>query len=112
MPYESYKLIHLAAIFVFLSSASVLLLVAQAGKTWKIITGIASLFILIAGVGMLHKQGYGFPVWAQMKLAVWLVVTGMGHVVAKRFPNRGPAAYWTTIFLSIVAAYLAIYKPV
>ena len=112
MPYELYKVLHFAAIFVFLSSASVLLLAGKPGKMWKMITGIASLVILIAGMGMLHKGHLGFPLWAQMKLVIWLVITALGHVVAKRFPRQGAAAYWITMVLAITAAYLAVYKPV
>lgn len=111
MSYESYKLIHLAAIFVFLSGASVLLLANPPGKQWKMITGIASLVILIAGMAMLGKGQWGFPAWAQGKLVLWLTVTGLGHVVAKRFPAQAVKAYWVTMLLAVIAAGLAVFKP-
>lgn len=111
MSYESYKVLHFAAIFVFLSSASVLLMARPAGKLWKIVTGIASLVILVAGFGLLHKGGYGFPVWVQIKLMIWLLITGMGHIVAKRFPSQSANAYWATMALAILAATLAVFKP-
>jgi hypothetical protein len=111
MPYESYKLLHLAAIFVFLSSASLLLLAPSKGVLWKMVTGISSLLILVAGMGMLHKGELGFPPWVQGKLVIWLAVTGLGHLVAKRFPAQAKKAYWIMMGLAIFAAALAIYKP-
>ena len=112
MSYESYKLIHFAAIFVFLSSASVLLIAKPQGVLWKAITGAASLVILVAGFGMLARTGAGFPVWVQGKLVIWFVVTSLGHMVAKRFPAQATKAYWATVALAILAAFLAIYKPI
>lgn len=112
MSYESYKLLHFAAIFVFLASASVLLLGKSPGKLWKMVTGVASLVILIAGFGLSAKGGFGFPLWVQMKIIVWFAITGLGHVVAKRFPAQAAPAYWATLALAVLAASLAVFKPV
>ncbi len=111
--YETYKVLHLASIFIFLTSASVLLLARPAGKTWKILTGVSSLFILIAGFGLLARLGMtsGIPNWAIAKIVIWLVVTGLGHLVAKRFPEQALKAYWVTLVLATLAAWLAISKP-
>jgi uncharacterized membrane protein SirB2 len=112
MSYELYKVIHLAAIFVFLSGASALLLARPSGKLWKIVTGVATLVILITGFGLKARLGIeGFPGWMLGLLVIWLIVSMLGHIVAKRFPAKGMAAYWTTIGLSVIAAYLAVYKP-
>jgi hypothetical protein len=112
MSYESYKVIHLAAIFVFLSSASVLLLARPAGKTWKMITGLASFVILVAGFGLVARvTGGALPGWVIAKIVIWLVVTGLGHLVAKRFPAQAAKAYWLTLVLACTAAYLAVFKP-
>ncbi len=113
LSYQTYKVIHLASIFVFLTSASVLLLAKPAGKAWKIITGVSSMLILVAGFGLLARLGLtsGMPAWAVAKLVIWLVVTGLGHMVAKRFPGAALKAYWCTVLLAILAAALAVYKP-
>jgi len=112
--YETYKVIHLASIFIFLTSASVLLIANPPGKLWKMITGISSLLILVAGFGLLARLGMtgGIPNWAIAKIVIWLVVTGLGHMVAKRFPSQAMRAYVATLTLSILAAWLAVYKPV
>lgn len=112
--YETYKVIHLAAIFIFLSSASVLLLAKPPGKFWKILTGVSSLLILVAGFGLLARLGMtsGMPNWVIAKIVIWLFVTGLGHMVAKRFPEQAMKAYWATLVLASLAAWLAVFKPV
>src|SRR5580658_1322210 len=111
MPYELYKLIHLAAIFTFLTSAAVLLVANPPGRAWKMLTGISSAFILLAGMAMLGKLQVGMPPWAMGKLVIWLFLTGFGHLVAKRFPSRGKMAYVITLVGAVAAAALVIYKP-
>lgn len=110
MPYQFYKVLHLVSIFVFISGAAVLLL-GNNSKFWKILTGVSSFFILLAGMGLVARLGVGFPPWVIGKLVIWLVVTGLGHMVAKRFPAYGKQAYWATILLAGAAATLAVYKP-
>jgi hypothetical protein len=114
MSYQVYKVIHLASIFIFLSSAAVLLLTDKKSLYWKILTGISSFFILLGGMGLMARlyPGQGFQQnWIILKLVIWLVITGLGHMVAKRFPMHGHRAYWATILLAVAAAWLAIYKP-
>lgn len=109
--YQVYKLIHLTSIFLFLTGASVLLLAKPKSVFWKILTGLASFFILLGGMGLMARLGNGFQPWIQAKLVLWFAVTGLGHLVAKRFPGFALKAYWITILLATLAAYIAIYKP-
>jgi hypothetical protein len=113
LSYQTYKLIHLASIFIFLTGVAVLLLARPAGKTWKIITGVSSLVIFVAGFGLLARLGLtsGMPSWVIVKIVIWTAVTALGHIVAKRFPGAALQAYWATIGLATIAAYFAIYKP-
>ncbi len=105
---QLYKLLHIASIFVFLTGASILL-VGGRSKLWSAITGAASLLIVIFGFGLAHVGGFGMQPWIMAKFVIWLVVTGMGHMVAKRCPQKGMLAYVLTMILSIAAAALAIY---
>ena len=75
------------------------------------LTGIASFVILVAGMGLVARLKTGFPPWVIGKLVVWLIVTAIGHVVAKRFPGHGVLAYWISIGLAFTAVYLAVMKP-
>jgi uncharacterized membrane protein SirB2 len=112
--YEVYKVLHIAAIFVFLTGSSVLLVAGEKGRFWKILTGVASFFVLLGGMGLMARlyPGEGFQQkWILVKLVIWLVLTGIGHMVAKRFPGWGFRTYLATVVLAIFAAYLAVYKP-
>jgi uncharacterized membrane protein SirB2 len=114
MSYQLYKVIHFVSIFIFLSSAAVLLLSDRKTLFWKVITGVASFFILFGGMGLMARlyPGQGFQQsWIVAKIVIWLVLTGLGHLVAKRFPAHGLKAYWATMILAICAAMLAVYKP-
>jgi type IV secretory pathway TrbD component len=107
---QLYKVLHLASIFLFLTGASILLIGGRS-KLWSAITGAASLLILIFGFGLAHVGGYGMQPWVMAKFVIWLVVTMMGHMVAKRWPKQGMLAYWITLILAVAAAALAVYKP-
>lgn len=111
MSYQIYKVIHLASIFLFLAGAAVLLLTEKRTMYWKLFTGITSFFILFGGMGLMARLGGGFQPWIMAKIIIWLVVTGLGHMVAKRFSGFSKQAYWFTIALAITAACIAIYKP-
>jgi uncharacterized membrane protein SirB2 len=114
MSYQVYKVIHLMSIFVFLSGVAVLLISDKKTLFWKVLTGVASFFILFGGMGLMARMypGQGFQIpWIQAKIVIWLGITVLGHLVAKRFPVHGAKAYWATMLLAFVAATLAIYKP-
>ena len=111
MPYEFYKVMHLVSVFIFLTSTSALLIGKMRNKMLAITSGVSSLFILIAGMGLVARLHVGFPPWVIAKLVIWLVITGMGHMVAKRFPRYAMQAYWLAMVLASTAAWLAVYKP-
>lgn len=111
LTYQVYKVMHFAAIFLFLTGAAVLLLSSTKGRVWKIVTGISSFFVLFAGMGLVARLGNKWEGWMYGKVALWLVITGLGHLVARRWPARGMQAYWLTILLATGAAWLAVYKP-
>lgn len=112
IPYTLYKLIHLVAIFFFLTTAAVLLLSERKTLALKITTGVASFFILLGGMGLMARLGGGFQPWILVKIGIWLVITGACHMIAKRFPRWGMQAYLGMMVLAAAAAYFAIYKPV
>ena len=92
-------------------SGAAVLLSGQRTKFWMALTGGASFFILVGGMGLMARLGGGFQPWILAKLAIWFVVTGLGHMVAKRFPEHGRKAYWLTMGLAATAAWFAVYKP-
>jgi len=109
--YEVYRFIHVAAIFAFLMGSAVLLLAQSHGLFWKVWTGLASFFVLLGGMGLQARLGLGWQSWMIVKIVIWLVITGAGHVIARRCPDHGKAGFLLTYGLALCAAWLAVFKP-
>lgn len=64
-------------------------------------TGIASLLMLISGVGLLHKLGYGFPGWAIVKLVIWLALSALAGIGYRQRSK-------TMLFFAIITGLLLL----
>ncbi|MBW8780539.1 MAG: hypothetical protein JF599_01440 [Verrucomicrobia bacterium] len=75
-----------------------------------IFTGVASLLMLVSGVGLLHKLGYGFPGWAMVKLVCWL---GLSSLAGIGYRRRGcPCALkLIALVLGVTAVVMVYTKP-
>lgn len=114
--YPVYKFIHLLAVVIFFSGAAVSLY-GNAPKHLKVLGGVASLFIFVAGMGLLARigldHGAGFPFWVWGKMAIWLALTILVPVAAKRAPEKFKRPLFAIcLLLFFFAHYLAFYKPV
>ena len=71
------------------------------------ITGIASVLQLVSGIGLLHKLGYGFPVWAIVKLICWLALSALAGIGYRQRGRTGlfMAVILTILFVAIMAVY-------
>lgn len=112
-----YKVAHLFGIMLMFSALGALV-VAAAGdadprlkKLGGMAHGIALVLILVAGFGLIARQGFagGWPLWIWLKLLIWLLF-GAATVVARK---AGARAGWLLVLLPVlgaVAAWLAIYR--
>lgn len=69
--------------------------------------GVASLLMLISGVGLIHKLGYGWPAWVIIKLAVWLLLSalaGIGYRKRAQSPVLIPVIF-VLLLISVVTVY-------
>lgn len=111
--YENYKIVHLTSIMVMFTALSISFYgVGQ--RHIKILTGIATLFTLIGGMGLMARMGIGhgteWPLWIKVKFALWFIVGMGGAIIARRFPQFGKPAYFVFLLLFIAAALTANYK--
>ncbi len=113
--YQVYKLVHLASIFMFLSTMGASFFLNEKGKLIKILSGISSFLILVGGMGLLARLGVShgepFPFWVISKIGIWLGLAILAPVLAKRLKSMRHLAFLGLWLLAAVAAYFAIYKP-
>ena len=121
MSYELYKVLHVLGLsLVVLSLGGILHHVINGGskvsdtfrKGTMITHGIGLLLLLVAGFGLLAKQGvHSIPGWVGAKFAIWLV---LGAFVAIAYKKQQLAKkFWLAIpALVVVATALAVFKTV
>ncbi len=112
MSYPFYKMLHIISVVVFFALFAAAAYSGQHSKKNKIITGVMLLLIITGGMGLKKFAAPGsWPMWLNIKMAIWLIVGGMGHVVVKKFPQYAVKAFWGSVGLLTLASYLANYKP-
>jgi uncharacterized membrane protein SirB2 len=79
-------------------------------KKVMIITGIASLLMLVSGVGLMHKLGYQWQGWVIVKIVIWLAISAFVGIAYRRPGARGVLSALTVLLLG-VAVYLVYTKP-
>lgn len=112
--YEVYKILHILSIVVFFS-ASTAAFFTDLPRYMKIISGVATLFIFVAGMGLLARigldHGAGFPFWVWAKMAIWLVLAILLPVGAKRAPQSARLPILGVAFALLAAShYFALYR--
>jgi uncharacterized membrane protein SirB2 len=103
-----YQLLHLFALFVL--TAHTFMAYANPDpankKLTMIITGIASLLVLVSGFGLLSKlHANQFSGWVIVKLVCWLALTALAGVVYRRPQMRGLLA---TVSLGLILVALVM----
>ncbi len=113
IPYETYKTIHFISLAVLVTGFA-LQFYGAGNKLHRILTGVATLTMLVSGMGLLARIGVShgepWPLWVNVKMAVWFVVGVGGAVVARRFPRLHRPAYWVMLALVATAATSAVHK--
>jgi hypothetical protein len=118
-----YRLLHIFGILlVFLALGGLALHAANGGtkstnRARALVAathGLGLFIILLGGFGMLARLGIGhagFPGWVWGKLAIWVVLGGL-FMLPYRFPALARPVWILVPVLGILAAYMALYKPI
>lgn len=118
--YETYKFLHLLFIVCFFMGATYL--TCNSGdvtekKLPKIITGILSFLIFVAGMGLiarLHfKHTEPFPSWIRLKIANWVILNALVVFLTKtKSKNLRKIFTFSIIICAAIGIWLAINKPI
>jgi uncharacterized membrane protein SirB2 len=113
LSYETYKVMHLMSLMVLFTTLS-LQLYGVSHKLHKMLTGVATLLVLVSGMGLMARLGIShgstWPTWIYVKYAVWILVGVGGALVVKRLPRYRRPTYWISLALFFVAATAAVEK--
>ncbi len=113
MPATVYQLIHLVSLFVLFGYTFYAFAApAETRKRVLMVTGIASVLVLISGFGLMAKVYQNqFHGWMIVKLVAWLGLSALAGIGYRR---RGAVGVLTILaFVLVVAAVAAVYiKPV
>jgi hypothetical protein len=112
--YETYHLVHLLCIFLFIATLS-LGLWGNKDKSIKVITGVSTFLIFVTGMGLIARLGFKhtepFPFWIWGKMVIWGILGIGGPIVIKRKPSWS-RAFWLIMFLFLaIQLYFVSYKP-
>jgi uncharacterized membrane protein SirB2 len=114
MSYSFYKFFHIFSIFLTLTLFAISFY-CEKNKVRSIVSGVASLFILVSGMGLLARigvqHGGAFPFWVLAKMVIWGLVAILIPIWIKRLTSLKNFGYGLLIVLASLAAYLAINKP-
>ena len=85
----------------------------QPSKQLAMLTGITGFCILVFGIGLLGRLGLmqSTPGWAYGKIALWLVIMGGGHMIAKRVKNPARVGIAFLLACGAIGAFLVLFKP-
>jgi hypothetical protein len=111
MSITTYHVLHLSSIFVLLGYTFYAFAApAETRKRVMMITGIATLLVLVSGFGMLAKMHLPFAGWVVVKLVCWLGLSATAGIAYRR---RAQADLFMMIafVLAITAAAMAFVKP-
>ncbi len=108
-----YKLLHIFALIVL--TAHTFMAFAQPDpvnrRRTMMVTGIASLLILITGFGMLGMEKIPFSSgWVIVKLICWLGLGSMAGIIYRKTHLRGLLSL-ITLSLILVALVMVLFRP-
>jgi len=108
-----YSILHVFSLFV-LTAQTYMAFANPAPENRKrtmIITGIASLLVLISGFGMIAKvYDNHFAGWMIVKLVCWLAFSALAGFAYRKVNLRGPLAF-AGLTLVLIALFMVYLKP-
>ncbi len=110
MTREIYLIIHLTGISLLALGIGGMMAGGEKRKTFAMLQGLGLLVMLVSGFGLLAKLGLGFPHFAMVKTALWLLL-GALPVIFRKLKTPQSAEILIVLILVGIMAYLGLMKP-
>jgi hypothetical protein len=110
MDYPTYKIIHLVGLGALTLGVGGMMAGGPNRKPFAILQGIALLVMLVSGFGLLAKLHLGFPHFAMVKTALWVVI-GLTPMILRRLGAPAIVGILVSLTLVGVMAWLGVVKP-
>jgi uncharacterized membrane protein SirB2 len=109
---QVYSLMHVAsALLLVAATFSAFAAPAPARKrNLLILAGVLSLLMLTGGFGLMARMGYEFAPWLYIKIACWLILSGMAGLAFRR-PHLVGRLTIITASVILLAVWSVYYKP-
>lgn len=111
MSYIFYRYIHLIFLVLVLSGLTANYFLPKPNKWVRNFTIVSSLIFMISGFGLVAKLHLGWPLWVNLKLAVWAIIAIFSPVFISRLPQFKIHFYLFFIFMFLVAITLVVFRP-
>lgn len=115
MSFEFYRLVHVLGALALLFGLGGLLAGSKDGgkapAIYMALHGIGLLALLVAGIGVAHKAGYGFPAWMSAKVGCWVLLAATPILLKKGLLPRALAVV-VVLGIAGVAAWLGLQKAI
>jgi hypothetical protein len=103
-----YQIIHIVSVLVLTGFTFYAFAAApETRKRVMMITGIASLLVLVAGFGLQAKLKLGWPGWLFVKIACWLALSALAGIGYRKRESVGALSLIAT--LAIIVAVVMVY---
>ena len=115
--YEFYKVLHIFSIILFVALLGLSFAPGDPTKKTKIFTGVVSLLIFVAGMGLLARLGIGhgettWPGWVIAKFVLWLLLAISVPILVKRLRGQAKAkAFFGVMVVFGLLVFLGVYRP-
>ncbi len=113
--YEIYKMIHVFMVVIMFTYFGIQIYAKDKVKMAAMWSGIASLLILVSGMGLLARIGVshteGWPFWVIFKLGVWTLITIATPIIIKRAKGFSKNWLYVMFLMLLTVIYMVQYKP-
>jgi len=117
MKQQLYQILHVMGVFMVFLAYGGLIVRSALGSDHKgirrlgaITSGIGLVLMLVGGFGLLAVMDLGFPIWAIVKIIIWVILGAM-IVAINRLPRLAQDLWWSTIVLGLIALLMVVLKP-